>query len=692
MMACAGLCACTNEEVVGTGGTTAEDELGGAVAYITVNIKDVGSSTRADDGGFANGNSTGNTNEQNVSNAYFYFYDEDGNYMARGSVASVSGEATGDAGTNNGSIEWESNTVVAVWGLTDYDNLPTKMVTVLNQPDNFFGANLSLSEMGKALSTASEIYKNATKTYGLNIVMTTSSYMDDTNIVNYTALSADDFSLEPINFDTDYPSGVVDVYVERLAAKVDVALSSSMGDGNGGSLTTSNNYYDITKLVGGSFVDATFDDDNPLYLSILGWDINGTARDSYMLKNITSWDLSFDWNDYYNHRSYWAESPNYGIGGYPTSSNGNTDTDEANASTWLNNYLKYTSLNSPIAFGTSGYCAENTNTADVLSDASSTGITNVLVKAQAVDANGDGLDLVQYRGEYYTPRGFLDKCVADVVDYDFTFLVDEVIDALKEEYPDYSSYIDELNAAIYHDYVFYTPANNTDANPSYFDGSMLSLYNAYDGNVKIYFNMTTQPKWSDGTNIDPTLAAKYPASDIVYGGTDLDDYVFYFHIDSNELGFLERIGLTALGVITQKPYGSGDYYMELSNDIVFSTAQGHSYTARNYFLRAITEEADDINTLFGSIQPIFYNQGLMYYAIPIEHLASASSDALVEGQYGVVRNHWYNINIDYISNLGRGIAVENEVIVPQPELDYYYLGATVNILSWKVVNQSAGLK
>ncbi len=131
--------------------------------------------------------------------------------------------------------------------------------------------------------------------------------------------------------------------------------------------------------------------------------------------------------------------------------------------------------------------------------------------------------------------------------------------------------------------------------------------------------------------------------------------------------------------------------MPIDNSIYFTTGQGHIYTTRNYLLRAITEECDGIDTQFGSHYPNLFKDGLMYYNIPIEHLNSAGTDgALTEAEYGVVRNHWYDITLNSLSGFGRGIAVEDEVIVPQPEIPYYYLGADINILSWNHVQQSVG--
>lgn len=85
----------------------------------------------------------------------------------------------------------------------------------------------------------------------------------------------------------------------------------------------------------------------------------------------------------------------------------------------------------------------------------------------------------------------------------------------------------------------------------------------------------------------------------------------------------------------------------------------------------------------------------MYYNIPIEHLNNAGvaeNETIPEAKYGVVRNHHYVVTIDKLEKIGKGIFVGNEKIVPgYPDDDTYYVGAKINILSWKIVSQNVEL-
>lgn len=77
--------------------------------------------------------------------------------------------------------------------------------------------------------------------------------------------------------------------------------------------------------------------------------------------------------------------------------------------------------------------------------------------------------------------------------------------------------------------------------------------------------------------------------------------------------------------------------------------------------------------------------GLVYYYTPIKHLGTSSSD----GEYGVVRNHIYKIEVSDITGFGTPIYDPNKDIVPStPEDAETYIAARINILSWRVVNQT----
>lgn len=91
-----------------------------------------------------------------------------------------------------------------------------------------------------------------------------------------------------------------------------------------------------------------------------------------------------------------------------------------------------------------------------------------------------------------------------------------------------------------------------------------------------------------------------------------------------------------------------------------------------------------------------WNTGYTYYYLDIEHINSASetlANGQVIGKYGVVRNHVYNITLDALIGLGTPVYDPSEKIIPEkPGDDYGAVAAQINILSWKIVPQSAELE
>lgn len=79
--------------------------------------------------------------------------------------------------------------------------------------------------------------------------------------------------------------------------------------------------------------------------------------------------------------------------------------------------------------------------------------------------------------------------------------------------------------------------------------------------------------------------------------------------------------------------------------------------------------------------------GAAYYNIPIEHYGKDVRGQVIYATYGVVRNHFYKIDVQGISGLGTGIGNKEDVIVPPTEKEQYYVKTKLNVLAWKVASQ-----
>lgn len=570
------LAGCSNDDVSEVIQDETPKVFTGDEAYIAVRLCDAGSTmSRATtkDPGYE----YGSEDEHSVQNAYFYFYDANGVFVSEGSAWN---DGTPSSDSPVGNIEFKSNNVVVLKGLTK-KNYPKYMVTVLNRPSDFeYGT--TLDQMEKTLSGGIKDSKE-------KFVMSTTSWAGQKDAqgkgMKYfvTETQESNFSLEPIDHAAN-SDNYVTVYVERLAAKVTLSVSSDLAlteiDGK--------KYYEITATVAGE--DNNNNDDKAtenLYVELLGWKLNATAKNSYMVKNLnenwTDTELGFAWNKRTDFRSFWGKSFNYGQSGYPANASEASDC----------KYLDYFNLNDNLVdLGKSAYCAENTNTSDIVSGNFPSAVTSILVKAKVCDEKGNALDLVRFNGMLFKQSSFLEYV------------------------------LNVMNAkGLLNVWVEITPEGSNDKKYKQIGTDNVELTDAGDGKVIV----------------------------VLKEGVKL----------------YERSGQ------------EGSYtYTEMTN---FSTVENN-----------LKKESGDA---------IGYNGGLMYYNIPIEHLNETNKtngvyDGIKEGNYGVVRNHHYYVTINKLEKIGKGIYNPNEAIVPggdDDDKDTYYVGATIHILSWKIVIQNVEL-
>lgn len=99
--------------------------------------------------------------------------------------------------------------------------------------------------------------------------------------------------------------------------------------------------------------------------------------------------------------------------------------------------------------------------------------------------------------------------------------------------------------------------------------------------------------------------------------------------------------------------------------------------------KPVTEDPDE-----GYIidRPLVWNSGMTYYYYEIKHLPGSD-------EIGVVRNHIYKTTITNIAGLGTPVYDPGDVIYPEkPEENDHYIAAEINILSWRIVDNSYNLE
>lgn len=511
LFVCATLCACSNDESEIIPNDT-PNVFTGDKAYVNVRLADAGSLTKAAEGDFDYG-----TNEQSVKNAYFYFYDADGVFVTQGDVWTDGNASTT---TPAGNIEFASNNVVVLKGL-DKKSYPKYMVAVLNKPDNFvYGKTLDEMQTALADNNAEGIYYPATTNSVTTnyFTMSTTSYAEPNRAKSFvTEVQEENFSLEPIT-DVSAITNAMTVYVERLATKITLNVSDNLQNGADGP-------YPIKVTVAGEDNSAGNGDiaSEELYVELLGWKLNATAKKSHMVKNIDEiWednDLGFAWNRPTDFRSHWGKSFNYGFSGYPENAAeipGNSE------------YLNYVDLKSGLtALGNPAYCAENTNTNTIVTANFPSAVTSILLKARVCDASGNALDLVRYSGVLFTRNSFLEY----------------VLNVLKTK--------NQLN-------VWYENGKDDGGNTKYtqIGSEYVKLENVGDGKVKVVLtNENATPLYAeDGSSISDQIIAALN-DDLAAASADAIAYnggLMYYNIP---IEHLNNGDIAENGTVPEAKYG-----------------------------------------------------------------------------------------------------------------------------------------
>lgn len=154
--------------------------------------------------------------------------------------------------------------------------------------------------------------------------------------------------------------------------------------------------------------------------------------------------------------------------------------------------------------------------------------------------------------------------------------------------------------------------------------------------------------------------------------------------------------------------GSVDNYKEIeASDIDFSSKVTSTSGLKLQNYQVVADLRSGLTELFlkkgGSYEPVavatvkaemqqtpvdISNGGKTYYYTPIKHLGDKDSKA----EYGVVRNHSYQVEISSIKGFGTPVYNPDTEITPVlPSDDKTYLAAKISVLSWRVVSDKVDL-
>ena len=342
-------------------------------SYIAINLMSSELDTRADDPVLEDGEAA----EHSVNTVHFFFFRQGAPFA----VNAFPGTAPG--GTRN----WQNATNVTFTDDLDNDNIskysnvvlvldnykgqyPDQVVAVINwnPAEKFY----TLDELQKTLSEL--------KVNGNGFVMSNSVYRSgEGKVINATDI--------PGTYKTETEAKadghVVDIYVERIAAKVTVNTPT----------TNTTNWNSITGFDTGKSSQLITLDEKKVYVKIKNWSLFNARTKSNLIKSIDpTWTddaLGLNWNDSPRFRSYWAA-----------------------ADTYNSTYIKENKFNWEYGYdlGAAEYCGENTT--------STVGErTKLILKGQLVDKDGNAFELVKWNGQEMVDVENLKKAVAAQLQY-----------------------------------------------------------------------------------------------------------------------------------------------------------------------------------------------------------------------------------------------------------------------------------
>ena len=539
------------------------------LSYIAINVNatpNAGGRAVAD-GGFT----YGTADENKVRDAYFFFFKVDGNpFVVNGYLpetgtgnASAAGEnwvkyTFTDAGQNQAGTSNVERKMEAVLTLAKMkDSHPTYMVVVLGgQPVNTTA--ISLTDLRQMLIND---YKNPDDYF----IMSNSVYSDGTNGIYATALTKGNFATSP----DAAKASPVNVYVERVAARVGVGLNATKVVSGTNRFRVQNGGADQTITIHGESTPTT------VYAEIFGWDINTTINHSYLMKDIagfSTWssDLGFTWSEANNFRSYWENTPH-------------------RTSDPVTTYDRTFDFNEFNDLAVKDYCLGNTN---------DTHKTKVIVRAQLQKEDGTPLNIASWLGNYYK--------------------------------------FDDLKGIV---------------------AQSLSA-----GGTTLYYRHNDSEAW---TLINQKVGGTVPG-----------------------LGYIALLRGDGDTEDEGADYYKATFTLDPSGNALQWSFDGTS---------ALTDipgatVAQQVAAKLQSLAPAkIWTNGHTYYFLNIEHLGNGSS----KRNYGVVRNHAYEIIVDGIVGLGTPVYVtETGTDFPEipdpviPDETETYLAAKINILSWALVSNN----
>ena len=666
--------------------------------YVSMCIKGDTPETRGaiDDGSPIDGTDfeAGTSSENAVNNAYFVFYDNAGNVV--GDLVSIDlNDPTIEVGEDGFTVEKSYKSVIPV-SVRKGEADPTQVICYINP--------ISPSSLQNPLSSIQTVSRTQVMTNVNNenyFAMSNSVYYENTDDVTNPTIAVkipEDglFTSEEAARNALDTEKAVDIYVERYATKLKFQAVDPT------------NYQTATRVYQ---ENSTSSDVVPVTLKFTPqyWALNAEANTTYVIKSFlqesesggilpdsynfgllnkvininakkagnNEWDYNsftilpesdrWKWNNANYHRSYWGMSPAYFTQYYPEVSgdlNGYLN-GEPNAIAPIDVNQKYISYNE-LKSGNFGFAASETNPQYFKE-------TTVGARALLSANPAAAVASVIYVGQYSLE---INGTAVPGNPGFYTYLPGRVtLDEGDEQ------------TTVDRPYIFFD--NQAGSTKSAIDGGESMLKRFFAQSTILYRKEIIDGKtvYTRLTIDDPTDVATLTAalkvseiSDKVKLEYNNDEgSVLKIQNNSRSLQFTSAEEASGIYIVT------GGGYCEIVPDDVTPGKDQVTLTQANVALMR------QVGLSY------YYNTGHAYFNVPVKHTGwyrkgNTQKDAdkinwniVRVGDFGMVRNHSYSVDVQEIVGLAQGIGDDDTPIVPPSNTNDYFLSYSVRILKWAVV-------
>ena len=613
----------------------------------------------------------GTDDENKVSTIYLIFYDEKGNRVSTSQVRKDNNN-NGDEGRDNNENSIYKGVVQV--DVTHGSLPPAYVMAFINpitstsfeiNPDFATLDNLEKVTRPRIIDDSGNFAMSKSVYYGHNPnnnnqmerIMATPIEEGQLFKTDQAAQEALNKALDPDSEESDNEkSPVIDIYVERYAAKVNFSIPKdaytiTIKDKT---LKFIPEYWAVNAYESETYVTKSFfnsiDPETGEVGGIMSFEDMNKA-----IGNATEEQKKWFWNSEKNHRCYWAQSPAYYAEKYPRVADDILDkrTGYAAEGGYSLGYYSYNDM------------VENADHKLISKARKLTGADKDQ-KYKMIDARENTVSGKSLIKAYEDPAASPKAAIGSVVLVGHYEIEDK-------EYKD--------------DECFYVMGSvNTSGNAA----NIYTLYESYDKMLD-HFVLTTIPFAYDKEGKKSFFL--YDKDNAQFTNEDYKNMFIIEHPKKDVRG--ELVIDSRFVTIQLNPTWVNDYLNEKGPRI---------YALINGIYTEITESnINDINQqmLYAAGTAQGFQGGKAYFTIPIKHLGfyrsgnpNAGKNAndkdfkwneVKSGDFGLVRNHIYTIIVDDIIGLGNGIPDPDDPIVPPTDPEEYYVGARVIVLNWAVV-------